>query len=81
MIELAEEVPVVAVAQPHEEVARVAVAVFVTAAAGPVGEVVEAAVGHAHGVGHALDKGPEGLVAAVVAYALRLELIRFLEIR
>ena len=73
-VELAQEVGVLVVAQPHEEIARRAVAVHVVAAAGTsVG--AEAAVGHAHGVGHTLDEGPEGAVRTVGAYALRLKLV------
>ena len=73
-VELAEELGVLVVAQPYEEVSRSAVTVHIVAAAGTsVG--AEAAVGNTHGICHTLDKGPERTVGAVGADTLRLKLV------
>ena len=73
-VELAQEVGVLVVAQPYEEVSRSAVTVHIVAAAGTsVG--AEAAVGNTHGICHTLDKGPERTVGAVGADTLRLKLV------
>ena len=74
-VELTQEVGVVVVTQPHEEITSVAIALGIVATLGAVLLAIKTAVSNTHRIGHTLDKYPEGLVCAVCTNTLRLKLI------
>ena len=75
LVELTQEVSVVVVTNPHEEVTCVAVAVHIVTALWTILLAVETTVCHTHSVSHTLDECPEGAVCAVRADALWLKLV------
>jgi hypothetical protein len=75
-VELPEEVRILGVPYPYEEVSGCTVSVHVMTSSRMGIRTIETAARYSHCVCHSLDESPVDLIGSIGSYSLRLELIR-----